>query len=105
MDSFIYSSLLPSSSRGTVYPGIMHVSDWFPTILELGGVSYQPSSGFFFFLIRKFSTNHTYFKFCTLFNSGNALDGVSQVSAMLAADASNNEREYLLYNMYYKVLP
>ena len=45
VDSFIYSSLLPSSSRGTVYPGIMHVSDWFPTILELSDSTYEPSSG------------------------------------------------------------
>ena len=39
VDSFIYSALLPSSSRGTVYSNIMHVSDWFPTILELAGVT------------------------------------------------------------------
>ena len=36
--------------------------------------------------------------------SGNSFDGVSQVTAMLAADASKNAREYLLYNMYYKVV-
>jgi arylsulfatase A-like enzyme len=35
VDSFIYSPLLPDSSKGSVYSGIMHVSDWFPTILEL----------------------------------------------------------------------
>lgn len=39
VDSFIYSPLLPSSSRGSVYSNMMHVSDWFPTILELAGVT------------------------------------------------------------------
>mmetsp|Transcript_7368 Transcript_7368/g.10983 ORF Transcript_7368/g.10983 Transcript_7368/m.10983 type:complete len:623 (-) Transcript_7368:207-2075(-) len=78
VDSFIYSALLPDSARGSVYSGIMHVSDWFPTILELSGSDYIPQAGF-------------------------DLDGVSQVTAMLAADATQNARQYLLYNMYYKV--
>jgi hypothetical protein len=41
VDSFIYSnSLIPSSARGSSYDGIMHVSDWFPTILDLADITY-----------------------------------------------------------------
>lgn len=40
VDSFIYSPMLKSS--GTVYTGLMHVSDWFPTILALAGINYAP---------------------------------------------------------------
>lgn len=79
MDAFIYSPLLPTASQGSVYPGIFHVSDWFPTLLELSGMdSYSAKDD-------------------------HPLDGFSQVTAMLAADASANPREYLLYNMYYNV--
>lgn len=39
VDSFIYSPLLPSAVRGSSYDGIMHVSDWLPTILDLAGNS------------------------------------------------------------------
>ena len=31
---FIASPRLPYEVRGTVYNGLMHVSDWFPTIIE-----------------------------------------------------------------------
>mmetsp|Transcript_7366 Transcript_7366/g.10978 ORF Transcript_7366/g.10978 Transcript_7366/m.10978 type:complete len:623 (-) Transcript_7366:207-2075(-) len=78
VDSFIYSALLPDSARGSVYSGIMHVSDWFPTILELSGSSgFVPAEGFL-------------------------LDGVSHASA-LQSSKSPCPRQYLLYNMYYKV--
>lgn len=39
VDAFIYSPLLPSTVTGSSYSGLMHVSDWFPTILDLAGVT------------------------------------------------------------------
>ena len=33
--AFIYSELL--ASRGVVRDGVMHITDWFPTILNLAG--------------------------------------------------------------------
>ena len=47
VDAFIYSPLLPSKVVGSSYSGLMHVSDWFPTILDLAGVtSFEPKKGF-----------------------------------------------------------
>jgi hypothetical protein len=77
VDSFIYSPLLDSRVRGSVYSGIMHVSDWFPTILELANVQYTPAVGHEF-------------------------DGYSQFSAMTGV-STTNPREFLLYNMYVNV--
>ena len=36
---FIHSALLPPSAVGGVYRGLVHVSDWFPTILHLTGAA------------------------------------------------------------------
>jgi len=78
VDSFIYSPLLDSNVQGSKYNGIMHVSDWFPTILELARISnYQPGHE-------------------------NKLDGVSQVLAM-TNQVKSNPRQFLLYNMYSNV--
>lgn len=44
VDAFIHSPLLPASTVGTVYSGLMHVSDWFPTILDLAGITTFASS-------------------------------------------------------------
>eukprot|EP01035_Chromulina_nebulosa_P018932 gene18932-24739_t len=33
--AFIHSALIPDSSKGTVYDGLMHVTDWLPTIMNL----------------------------------------------------------------------
>ncbi len=30
---FVASPLLPDAVKGTIYKGLMHVSDWFPTIV------------------------------------------------------------------------
>ena len=47
MDAFIYSPLLPDSIVGSSYDGLMHVSDWFPTMLDLAQISsFTPSQGF-----------------------------------------------------------
>ena len=84
VDSFVYSSssvLVPESARGSSYDGIMHVSDWFPTLLDLAGLAadFQPASGF-------------------------ELDGYSQAAAIVNNNNNgDNPREFLLYNMYYNV--
>lgn len=77
VDSFIYSPLIPESLRGTNYTGLMHVTDWLPTIVELTGSEYSPSSS-------------------------NALDGVSQVDAW-EKGVDYNSRSYMLYNYYYDI--
>ena len=76
VDSWIYSPLLSDSVKGTQYGGLMHVTDWFPTLLDLAGVTYTPRPGY-------------------------ALDGYSQVQAW--ANESANNREYMLYNLYANV--
>lgn len=76
VDAFIYSSLLPDSVRGTNYTGLTHVSDWFPTIMDLAGIDYQPSSD-------------------------HAFDGVSQALAMQGL--ADEPRDSVLYNLYYNV--
>jgi len=70
VDSFIYSPKLMNT--GVVYTGLMHVSDWFPTILALGGITYEA-------------------------DEDHALDGVNQIDGWLGA---STPRDSMLYNMY-----
>lgn len=37
VDSFIYSPLLDEQITGQQYPNLFHVTDWFPTIVDLAG--------------------------------------------------------------------
>lgn len=79
VDALVYSpGLLHSVLTGSRYTGMMHVSDWFPTILDWAGISYTPTDEYF------------------------AFDGVSQATA-LAEGPSANQREYVLYNAYVNV--
>lgn len=55
----------------------MHVSDWFPTIMDMAGLSFTPAMG-------------------------HELDGVSQASAIFGT-ASESPRDHILYNIYYNV--
>lgn len=99
VNAFLYSPLLnlsspmklssssssPSASSqysGVVYDGIMHVSDWFPTILELAGISVGSSRDELVVA---------------------AIDGVSQVQAMRSGSSDDNQRKYLLYNAYVNI--
>jgi len=70
VDSFIYSPLL--GDGGTIYNGLMHISDWFPTIMALTDVSYVAEDGYEF-------------------------DGVNQLDGWMG---KGNPRSALLYNMY-----
>lgn len=70
VDSFIYSPLL--SNGGSIFSGLMHISDWFPTIMALTGVSYVADEGYEF-------------------------DGVNQLDGWMG---KGNPRNALLYNMY-----
>lgn len=72
VDSFIYSPLLPASTAGTVYTGLMHVSDWFPTMLALSGIEYTP-------------------------DDDHPLDGVNQLPGW---KGESTPRTSMLYNMY-----
>jgi arylsulfatase B/arylsulfatase I/J len=80
VDAFIYSPLLPARTAGLQYAGLMHISDWFPTILQLSDITFTPSSGY-------------------------ELDGVSHVDAWKEEDQSAVEypRSVLLYNYYANV--
>jgi arylsulfatase A-like enzyme len=70
VDSWVYSPKLQNA--GSVYNGLMHVSDWFPTILALAEIDYTPDDGF-------------------------ELDGVNQVVGWSGGDSP---RSIMLYNMY-----
>jgi arylsulfatase A-like enzyme len=45
VESFIFSNLLLSIVKSSKYSGLFHVSDWFPTILDIAGLSYNPEMG------------------------------------------------------------
>ena len=70
VDSFIYSPKLVNA--GTTYDELMHISDWFPTIMELANIDYSP-------------------------DDDNALDGVSQISGWTGVSIPRSD---MLYNMY-----
>ena len=72
VEAFMYSKKLDSDRRGTEHSGLFHVTDWFPTILDLADISDYKA---------------TY-----------DLDGFSQFQALTSGDAS--PREYVLYNFY-----
>ena len=41
VESFLYTpKYFPAT--GTTYTPLFHVSDWFPTLLEISGISYSP---------------------------------------------------------------
>merc|ERR1719440_1737225 len=45
-EAFVYSELLPKSVRGTVWPGLAHASDWYPTLVEgLAGLKITEETG------------------------------------------------------------
>lgn len=85
VDAVIYSDLLPATSRGSTYNGLMHVTDWFPTIMEWAGISYRPGVG-------------------------HALDGISQASSLSLSGTDsevtspeNGVRKDVLYNIMVNV--
>ena len=80
VNAFVYSSTFADSGiSGTTYKGLLHVSDWFPTILGMTGISYSPASG------------HT-------------LDGYDQWTYIQnASSASDSPRTHMLYNYYMDV--
>ena len=83
VEAFVYSPLLPSAAAGTTYSHIFHVSDWFPTLLDVAGVTYTVPAG------------------------GHRLDGVSHHRALLASGTDDADadaappRDHLLVNYYY----
>lgn len=76
VDSFIYSDLLPKESRQRKSTGLMHVSDWFPTMLDFAGIEYTPATG-------------------------HQLDGYNQRNALLGVEPTT--RDHIVYNIYYNV--
>ena len=75
-DAFIHSRALESKMIGTVYSNLFHVSDWFPTILDMTKTSeFAPAAGY-------------------------ELDGVSHWEN-LRGMVYTAPRQYVLYNYYY----
>ena len=88
VDAFVYSPLLDatrsssSSSEatisGTSFDGLFHVTDWFPTMLDMAGITdFTPRTGF-------------------------SLDGVSQLSSWSSGGATV-ARTHMLYNSFHNV--
>ena len=75
VESFIYSSGLSSKVSGSSYVNVFHVTDWFPTIVDIVGISYSASNGY-------------------------DLDGVSHYSSIFDGD-DDAPRDYMLYNYFY----
>ena len=76
VDAFLYSKgLIDEDSAGTTYTGLMHVSDWFPTILDMAGIS------------NKFTAKEGY-----------DLDGVSQWDYFFTSAGDESPRDFMLYN-------
>jgi len=42
--SFVHSPMMPSTSRGKIYNNLMDITDWFPTILEMGQCEVEPKN-------------------------------------------------------------
>ena len=86
VDAFIYSPLLHPSLQGYRHTSLAHISDWFPTILNLTGITFIPKEGY-------------------------ELDGLSHVGLWVDAISNTSEpgyvvstpRSHVLYNYYYDV--
>ena len=83
VEAFIYSTLYLKDVSGMKYTNLFHVSDWFPTLLDMTSITYSPIS--------------TY-----------AIDGVSHYSAIMNGAVTtdttktiDSPRPYLLMNYYY----
>lgn len=69
---------MSSSVVGTTYDNLFHVTDWFPTILDMAGISYTEADGYEF-------------------------DGVSHYDAMILGSDVDAPRDVVLYNAYANV--
>ena len=81
VDAFVFSPLIPSNRKGLTYNNVFHVTDWFPTMLEMAGKPFVPVRDEY------------------------ALDGVSHFASFLDDNSNNgtSPREFMLYNSYYNV--
>ena len=75
VEAFVYSNLLDSGRRGSEHSGLFHVSDWFPTIVDMAGIED--------------------------YESALALDGYSQYSSITSG--KDSPRDYVLYNFYMNI--
>lgn len=85
MAAAVYSPMIPAAMRGQSYAGLMHATDWFPTILQMANVSSSRVA-----ISGEAPANDSH------------LDGVSHFSALLSG-AENGPREFVWYNSYKQV--
>jgi hypothetical protein len=98
VDAFIYHQQYRTRFLQGDYTGLMHVSDWFPTILSLAKIhDYRPH------VHRIEGYNHHY----AWFNQKDSLHQptMNRLSLSLSLLPASNmgPREYLLYNLYHNV--
>jgi Sulfatase len=75
VDAFVYSPLLEAKNKGATYDNLMHVTDWFPTLVDIAGVGGRYAA-----------------------RSGYELDGVSHFPSWGAATVAPAPRLQMLYN-------
>lgn len=76
VDAFIYHPSFQTQGLAREYTGLMHVSDWMPSILSLAGIDTSVVSG---------------------------MDGADHASYWLSTASTEGPRDHLLYNYYLNV--
>ena len=78
VDAIFYSQQFDQELQGTSYDNLMHISDLFPTMLSMAGITYTAPDGY-------------------------ELDGIDHYSAITDAENTDVPRDTMLYNSYYDV--
>ena len=79
VDAFIFNPYFSDDVQGTSYSGLMHVTDWMPTLLDLVNITYTP-------------------------DNGSAFDGFSHAETWASGNVSGeSSRDFMLYNYFYGV--
>jgi hypothetical protein len=99
VDAFIAGHKVPKALRGTNYMGLFHVSDWFPTMLSMAGLTLSTGT----VETKKMETGTEVTTGQAQFSPkpGYELDGSDHFDALF--NGATKPREYMLYNYYYNV--
>lgn len=106
VDSFIYSPLLGTENTNRTYGGLMHVTDWFPTILSLAGIdNYSPTPD----TDQSLDGYDQSQAIMTAASSAGVVDDDGSDTRSRTSSSSNSHavfpsvRQYVLYNVYANV--